>query len=508
MKCNAMLLAVGMVIGCTWPVFAQQASSSGSASGPTSTPNQAAPPSQDSAPIQNLPPIQDLIPSQVLLSSQASAPVQLLSDIQDLYADQNLSPSQISYANQLFQTKGLHAVFPESSISRPGYVHTHLVGLVKPNAGVSPDVGASPSPLPINSPATIRAAYFLPSVGGSGAIAIVDAYDDPNALSDFNTFAQQYGLPQESSSNATSSSNNTFQVVYASGSQPTSDPDWNAEESLDIEWAHAIAPYAKIYLVEATSAAQADMFTAVQVASGLTGVQEVSMSWSEDESVLQQQGYTTSNLQSWDATYFSTPGIVYLAAGGDVSDLEGYPSTSPNVISCGGTTLNLSNTGLFLSETGWSSAGCGPSIFEPRPAFQNGIAGIVGNWRGANDISFDADPNTGFNIYDSNTPPLGLVVGWNQVGGTSAATPCLAGALNLGSSSPGNYFASSTSAAESLLYSNLGNSHVFRDITVGTDGSESCAVGWDFVTGVGTPIGLSGYNPLQNPSPSGPAPGP
>jgi len=374
----------------------------------------------------------------------------------------------------------LSVLVPESAGHSPGewfHSHTHLRVLVAADATTS-------STAQFNVPATIRSAYSLPSTGGSGAIAIVDSYHYPTALQDFNAFSRQFGLPQETSTNVLASGNKNFQVVYATGVKPLSGGNfissWNLEEALDIEWAHAIAPNAKIYLVEAASDSLPDLNYAVQVASRLAGVKEVSMSWGGGEMPAEVQ---------WYDTLFTTYGVVYFAAGGDTSAQVEYPSVSPNVISCGGTSLNRNNSGTLLSETGWANTGCGLSMYEPRPIFQNVISSIVGNRRGANDLSFDADPNTGVYVYDST--PLWGESGWWIVGGTSLSSPCLAGVVNLAATA-GNGFANNTQAEQSRLYGNLKNANVFRDITTGTDGTRKSAVGWDFITGVGSPIGLSG----------------
>src|ERR1700683_3785780 len=262
--------------------------------------------------------------------------------------------------------------------------HTHLRVLIVPNA-------ATASNSPYNTPITLRSLYGLPSTGGAGAIAIVDAYNYPTALADFNYFANYFGMPKETSTNVIGSTNKVFQVVYATGYKPQSCgsyiASWNVEAALDIEWAHAMAPNAKIYLVEAASDSTSDMDYAVQVASRLTGVKEVSMSWGGSE-------------MSWEATfydsYFKGSGIVYLASGGDTSTME-YPAASPNVVSCGGTSVNRNASGAFVSETGWNSTGCGPSAYEPRPSFQNSasVTAVVGSKRGVSDLAFDSDPTTG-----------------------------------------------------------------------------------------------------------------
>jgi kumamolisin len=382
---------------------------------------------------------------------------------------------------QIERPERLPVLIPESAGSSPQdrnfRSHTHLRILVAADA-------SSASTAQFNTPSTIRGVYNLPSTGGSGAIAIVDAYHYPTALADFNAFAKQFALPSETSTSATSSGNKVFQVVYATGRQPQSGGNfiasWNLEEALDTQWAHAIAPGAKIYLVEAASDSTSDLYYAVQVASSLAGVKEVSMSWGGSES---------SAELNWYDTYFTTNGVVYLAAGGDTSAEIEYPSASKNVISCGGTSVNRSASGAFISETGWSDTGCGLSVYEPRPSYQNGISNIVGSHRGVNDLSFVADPNTGVYVYDS-TPMWGEE-GWWIIGGTSLATPSLAAVLNLAASA-GNGFALNTASEQSRIYGNLGKASVFRDITSGTDGTDKCTVGWDLVTGVGSPLGLSG----------------
>jgi subtilase family serine protease len=336
-----------------------------------------------------------------------------------------------------------------------------------------------------NTPATIRSVYNLPATGGSNAIAIVDAYHFPTALADFNSFAKYFGLPQETSTNANAAGNKAFQVVYANGYTPLSGGNyiasWNLEAALDIEWAHAMAPNAKIYLVEAASDSNNDLDYAVRVAATLPGVKEISMSWGGSEASYEAMFFDPN---------FTAHGIVYLSSGGDTSALMEYPAASPNVVSCGGTSINRNTTtGAFLSETGWNDTGCGPSVYEPRPSYQNGVAPVVGAKRGVSDLSFDSDPNTGVYVFDST--PLWGTTGWWILGGTSVASPSLAGVFNLAATS-GNGFAANTAAEQVRIYGNLGNANAFRDIISGTDGKYSCKVGYDFITGVGSPIGLVG----------------
>src|SRR5579871_3288040 len=152
---------------------------------------------------------------------------------------------------------------PDTSIELPGDagVRAHTNHLIIVNNGfVNPDAGGS-GPGSSMIPSDLRRFYDLSSTGGSGIIAIVDAYDDPYALADFNTFSglSYIGLPTETSTSVTNSKNKVFQVVYASGRKPSYNSGWSQEEALDIEWAHAMAPNAKIVLFEARSANNTDL---------------------------------------------------------------------------------------------------------------------------------------------------------------------------------------------------------------------------------------------------------
>jgi kumamolisin len=367
---------------------------------------------------------------------------------------------------------------PDSSVEQPGErgvaAHTnHLIRIGPETVGTAPR-GETPS--------SIASVYNLTSLqaAGAGVIVIVDAFDYPTALNDFNVFAGQFGLPQEPSPDALDANNQVFQVVYAGGRKPRANCGWAQEAALDIEWAHAMAPNAKIVLVEAATNSFTNLFQAVDVASSIANAQEVSMSW----------GGSEFSSEAGNDGHFTQPGIVYVAASGDTGGATIYPSVSPNVVAAGGTRINRDASGKFLSETGWSGSGGGPSKYEPRPSYQDIIQTIVGGTRGVPDYSFDADPNTGVSVYDS-TSCKGSS-GWLVFGGTSVASPSLAGIINSAGSN-------TSSAAElSLLYQSVTNngltinSSTFRDIVSGTAGSFSAKPGWDFVTGIGSTITLSG----------------
>ena len=330
------------------------------------------------------------------------------------------------------------------------------------------------------SPAQIRAAYTVQPNLGTQAIAIVDAYDLPDALNDFNTFATEFGLPRETSSSATASTNKVFQVVYAQGSQPGSSvpTGWDTEECLDIEWAHAMAPNAKIYLVESTDNSYVNFFPADAFAASLANVHEVSNSWGGDE-------FSGENAN--DSTLLHA-GVIFLYSSGDTGGEILYPAHSPNAIGVGGTTLIMSGL-TFEQETVWGDnpdegsdgTGGGPSAYESRPSFQNGIASRVGAFRGAPDISATADPAFGAAVYSQEDG------GWEVIGGTSWACPTVAGIINGGA-----YFAASSQAENTLLYSLIGTNRIRDIVSGGVDGANTynALPGWDFCTGVGTPLDI------------------
>ena len=212
-----------------------------------------------------------------------------------------------------------------------------------------------------------------------------------------------------------------------------------------------------------------DLDYAVRVAATLTGVKEISMSWGGGES-------------SWEAMFydplFTAPGIVYLASSGDTSSQMEYPAASPDVVSCGGTSVSIGSDERLVSQrNGLERQLHRLRTQRLRAASRlsvNGVASVVGTKRGVSDLSFDANPNTGVYVYDST--PLWGEAGWWILGGTSVASPSLAGVINLAATS-GNGFAANTAAEQSRLYGNLGNARVFRDVTSGTDGKFSCKVG-------------------------------
>jgi hypothetical protein len=248
-------------------------------------------------------------------------------------------------------------------------------------------------------------------VRGDGAgqtIAIVDAGDQPNIFSDADTFDSMFPV-------SASDPNSLYSEYGPSSSWLTketpwgvpSDPGWGPEISLDVEWAHAIAPAAQILLVESPG----NLPNAAAYAAAQPGVVAVSMSWTS--------GGDSPGESAYD-NIFTTPaghnGVTFVAASGD-SHGAAWPAVSSNVLSVGGTSLTLNPDDSYGYETAWSASGGGVSAYEPKPWYQ---AYTPYGMRSVPDIAYDADPNTGVWVYDSSD------FGWGEIGGTSAAAPQMA----------------------------------------------------------------------------------
>jgi kumamolisin len=381
-------------------------------------------------------------------------------------------------SNHPHLTRGKRTFQTNYIIYRGPWTHPSLDG---PFAE-TPEFGPSQSVVQGYHPADILAAYSIPANSGSESIAVIDAYDLPTNLNDFNVFSTQFNLPTETSTNPTASTNKVLQVVYSAGTKPTSNTDWNGEISLDIEWAHALAPNAKIYLVECPTDSVSDLLAGAQFAAiTLPNLRVVSMSFGSNE---------FANESEYDSIFTQT-NVTFLAAAGDAANIPTYPATSPNVIAVGGTTLNVFG-GKVTSEVYWytdvnDAGSSGPSKVEPRPTYQNAVASIVGNFKGNPDIAADANPSTGCAVYVS-SPVAGqnnqTISGWLVFGGTSLACPIEAGIIDDRGS-----FAQTSFDALTNLYSLSGTS-AFRDIVSGSSGEYSAKVGYDFVTGLGAPLSL------------------
>jgi subtilase family serine protease len=361
------------------------------------------------------------------------------------------------------------------ALSNTSWVHAQTATQVHPffltqGAGKKSVTGYTPS--------QIRRGYGFDQITGQGqgqTIAIVDAFDHPNIEQDLAIFNSTFNLP------SCTTANGCFHKVYASGSKPDTNSVWAFEISLDVEWAHAIAPQAKILLVEAPTDQLPDLLAAVDVAlaSNLKPT-TVSMSWGLNE--------PASAIS--DDSHFVGKNVTFFASSGDFGHGVFYPAASPFVMSVGGTTLQLDKDGNFLSEKAWSGSGGGISSLEPEPIYQRTFP-IPDNplhMRGTPDVAYNGNPNTGVATYDS--IPYQGSTGWFEVGGTSVGPPQWAALFAI---------ANSMRAHNSALTGSLGQLYDiakrqvsdFRDVTRGRNGScqAICQAqpSYDYVTGLGSP---------------------
>jgi kumamolisin len=455
-------------------------------------------------------------------------------------AQDNMSPEQPAAPQEpapapsgVFRPQGT-VITPPSSVSRPGKgAHTNFKIFVPAGHQAS---SAIPDYTFAETPASMACVYKLitnytgcnPATGGTkhasggwGAIALVDAYDDPTAASDLAYFDTYWGLPKAN-----------FTVVYAnttfgslngltadcSGTPPAANLNfgWDIEESLDIEWAHAMAPSAKIILVEACDQTLPQLLFAEEVAGikvSADGGGDISNSWGYPESwvgnpALGGGTFTEQEDDNYFYRYYYSQ-ITYFASAGDTGSEVIYPSASPWVVSAGGTTVNRDSSENFLSESCWADSGGGFSTIETwqnPPDIFNGIGPwsdyqyqLFGGspydfpYRSTPDISFNADPNSGVWVYDTDEGG-----GWYIIGGTSVSSPALAGVVNgsnnrLGQTPPGGGYYETYE--DNLLYSQLFTKTAyganFYDVTTGSNG-HAAGTGYDQCTGIGSPRGHLG----------------
>ncbi|MFJ9633330.1 putative Ig domain-containing protein [Streptomyces sp. NPDC101175] len=339
-------------------------------------------------------------------------------------------------------------------------------------AAVHADAAAAVSGL---SPANLHSAYALPSTGGSGlTVAVVDAYNDPNAASDLATYRSNFGL------SACTVASGCFKQVSQTGSTtslPTNDSGWAGEEALDIDMVSAVCPNCNIILVEASSATDSDLGTAENEAVAL-GAKFVSNSWGGSES---------SSQTSEDTSYFKHPGVAITVSSGDEAYGAEYPATSQYVTAVGGTALSTSSNTRGWTESVWKTSstegtGSGCSAYDAKPSWQTDTGCTK---RMEADVSAVADPATGVAVYDTYGGS-----GWAVYGGTSASSPIIAGVYALaGTPGTSDYPAKYPYSHTSNLY----------DVTSGNNGSCSTAyfctaeTGYDGPTGWGTPDGTAAF---------------
>ncbi|MDR3618456.1 MAG: S53 family peptidase [Paludisphaera borealis] len=363
----------------------------------------------------------------------------------------------------------------------------------------------SSNPLAFYTPAQVRTAYGLGSIAGQGqgqTIAIVDAYSQPYIQSDVNEFSSIFGLPQMDGVGGDPTL--SIKVPTGQSTPPTAPPagNWGVEISLDVEWVHAVAPYANIVLVTCQNSSGDSLFGAeidgqpyasgVGYAKSLPGVSVVSNSYGGGEF----NGETQYDSQ------FTTPAqnVAFVFSTGDDGAPSEYPAYSPNVVAVGGTSLNTASIkGRYGNEIGWNGSGGGISQYEATPSFQSSN-GVNFGARSVPDVSWLADPNTGVLVINSLDDPGFLSV----IGGTSLAAPMWAGLIALGDQARGSAGSLSSQGVLNALYGAYNSSHYsqdFHDITAGNNGF-AAGTGYDLVTGIGTPQPLAITNLLAGATPA------
>lgn len=320
------------------------------------------------------------------------------------------------------------------------------------------------------TPKNLQAAYKLPSaMAGKGqTIAIVDAYNDPNAEKDLAVYRATFGLP------ACGTADGCFKKVDQRGGKryPQANSGWTSEISLDLDMVSAIAPNSHILLVEANSSTLGDLGRSVDTAVRM-GAKEVSNSYGGQENA--QDASTMAH-------HYNHPGVAITASTGDSGYGVQLPAAYNTVIAVGGTSLRPANNARSWTESAWSGSGSGCSQYVSKPEWQKDSQC---SHRTVADVSAVADPYTGVAVYDSYQSYGG---NWAVYGGTSASSPIIAGVYALA--------ANAAHANGSYLYSHTAN---LNDVTSGSNGTCQLAYlcnagsGYDGPTGLGTPNGIGAF---------------
>jgi hypothetical protein len=436
------------------------------------------------------------------------------------------------------------SVRPICAAPAPGHVSCLALRALGAPQNRSPERGAL-------SPEALHKAYALPTntgtVSEAQTIALVDAYNDPNAETDLGKYDSQYGLEACTEGNGCFREVNAYGEGRGSTRPPKNSGEWSVEIATDIEMAHAICQNCHIVLVEAMTdeyageggleEAEETAAAIIHAASSATLDGEISNSWGGEE----------PEPPAADSSAFNHPGIVVTASAGDDGYLNwdkynernnptagyfdgpDYPASSPHVVAVGGTSLTLSRSDEWLAESVWNDGekggggGGGCSAAFTAPTWQQQLAewSSVGcdSARAVADVSADADPETGVSVYDSTPEPEGTRGNpappeWLKIGGTSVASPIIAAAFALAGGAHGVNYPAAT------LYAHVGSTTALHDVTAGGNGQcdgayGSCSgalsspldcgplytichagTGYDGPTGVGTPNGLSAFEPI------------
>ncbi len=320
-------------------------------------------------------------------------------------------------------------------------------------------------------PADLASAYNLPTGTSTKTIAIVDAFGYPTAEADLAVYRQTFGLP------ACTVASGCLRIVNQDGAPsplPAGDFGWAIESALDLQAASAACPTCRLLLVEGDDNSFEALAAATDTAVRL-GASVVSNSYGADEN---------NGLQPFEASYNNHPGVPILASSGDFGfGIPSWPAVLPNVIAVGGTTLTRARNARGWTEQAWSGAGSGCSAWYDKPAWQHDPNCPM---RTTADVAAVADPDTGLAVYDTYLFGPGT---WLIVGGTSAASPFIAGVI-ASTGHPervtgGSIYAKPASA----FYDTVGGSNGF----CGEDYLCTGLPGYDAPTGRGTPHGLAAF---------------
>lgn len=373
--------------------------------------------------------------------------------------------------------------------------------IVTPTSGITPENLITAYNLTIKNKTT-----FNPT------IVIVNAFCTPTIANDLNVFSQAYGLPLMNIPNQpVNQSLGTLKIYYQ---QPNGtfglvnnnvvvDTDWGVEIAMDIQYAHAIAPYADISLILTKDNSVPSMYAGVQFGNTLSNVVSMSMSWGLPE----RFAFNTSisRFTTQDNLLFSKKNILYCAATGDDGAPAGviYPSTSSNVCGVGGTSLQMNSSNQIITpirETGWSGSGGGRSsifnsgISQSNYMITNKLTPKFGTKHAVPDMCLLANPSVC--IYNT-TPPPGTSSGWgfssngkpSLYGGTSLSAPMFAAmvALVIQTKYPTENWTILNLNIRKIIMDSVYILSNNRDITTGSNGFNA-SIGFDLVTGMGSPL--------------------
>jgi subtilase family serine protease len=318
-------------------------------------------------------------------------------------------------------------------------------------------------PIAGKTPAQLRDAYKITANGSATTIvAIVDAFGYANAESDLAAYRSEWGLP------ACTTDNGCFKKLNQKGQQkkyPAENGGWAEESALDLDMASAMCPNCTIYLVEGKTNSFKNLGTAVNTAASL-GAHVISNSY----------GGSEAKGESKFESYYSHPGVAVVASTGDAGYGVQSPAAYPEVIAVGGTHLIADSSSRGWSETVWSGAGSGCSLYMTKPSWQTDSGCSK---RTVGDVSAVADPATGVAIYYNGA--------WRLIGGTSVSSPLIGGIFGANGGAVN---------AASTIYA---NPTALFDVTSGHNGTCSPAylctgeVGYDGPTGLGTPNGITAF---------------